>query len=35
VNAWEQNGLQFYLITDAAGEEAGKLRELLEAANRL
>jgi anti-sigma factor RsiW len=34
VNGWEQNGLQFYLVTDASGDDAAKLRGLLEAANR-
>ncbi len=32
---WEQNGLQFYVVTDAAREDAQKLRGMLEAANRL
>jgi anti-sigma factor RsiW len=34
VNAWQQGGLQYYVITDAAREDAEQLRGLLEAANR-
>jgi anti-sigma factor RsiW len=34
VNGWEQQGLQYYVVTDAAKEDAEKLRGLLEAANR-
>ena len=34
VNAWQQNGLQYYVITDAAQNDAEKLRGMLEAANR-
>lgn len=34
VNAWQQNGLQYYVITDGAKNDAEKLRALLEEANR-
>jgi anti-sigma factor RsiW len=34
VNGWQQNGLQYYIVTDAAREDAEKLRTLLEEANR-
>jgi anti-sigma factor RsiW len=33
VNGWHQGGLQFYVVTDAAGEDAGRLRELMKQAN--
>lgn len=34
VNGWRQNGLQFYLVTDAARENTDRLRALFEEANR-
>ncbi|HEY2392464.1 MAG TPA: zf-HC2 domain-containing protein [Candidatus Angelobacter sp.] len=34
VNGWQQNGLQFYLVTDAARENTDRLRALFEEANR-
>ena len=34
VNSWQQNGLQFYVVTDAAKENTERLRSLLEEANR-
>lgn len=34
VNGWQQGGLQYYVVTDAAKEDAGRLRALLEDANR-
>ncbi len=34
VNSWQQNGLQFYVVTDAAKENTERLRTLLEEANR-
>jgi anti-sigma factor RsiW len=34
VNGWQQSGLQFYVVTDAAREDADRLRALLEDANR-
>ncbi|HKD81827.1 MAG TPA: anti-sigma factor [Candidatus Angelobacter sp.] len=34
VDGWEQNGLQYYIVTDAAREDADKLRGLFEDANR-
>jgi len=34
VNGWQQGGLQYYLVTDAAREDADQLRALLEDANR-
>ncbi len=34
VNGWQQNGLQYYIVTDAAREDAGQLRALFEEANR-
>ena len=34
VNGWQQGGLQFYVVTDAAREDAERLRTLLEEANR-
>ena len=34
VNDWHQGGLQFYVVTDAAREDADRLRALLEEANR-
>jgi anti-sigma factor RsiW len=34
VNGWQQGGLQYYVITDAAREDAEQLRGLLESANR-
>jgi anti-sigma factor RsiW len=34
VNGWQQGGLQYYIVTDAAREDAGRLRTLLEDANR-
>jgi anti-sigma factor RsiW len=33
VNSWQQNGLQFYVVTDAAKENTERLRALLEEAN--
>lgn len=35
VNSWQQNGLQYYMITDAARENTERLRALFEDANRL
>jgi anti-sigma factor RsiW len=34
VNSWQQNGLQYYLVTDAARENTDRLRALFEEANR-
>jgi anti-sigma factor RsiW len=34
VNGWQQGGLQYYIVTDAAREDADRLRALLENANR-
>lgn len=34
VNSWVQNGLQYYLVTDANQDEAGKLVSLFQEANR-
>ncbi|HWG39942.1 MAG TPA: zf-HC2 domain-containing protein [Candidatus Acidoferrales bacterium] len=34
VNGWQQSGLQYYIVTDAAREDAVRLRALLEEANR-
>ena len=34
VNGWQQRGLQYYIVTDAAREDADQLRALLEDANR-
>ena len=34
VNGWQQGGMQYYVITDAAREDAEQLRSLLESANR-
>ena len=34
VNAWQQNGLQYYIVTDAAREDAAQLRALMVDANR-
>jgi anti-sigma factor RsiW len=34
VNGWQQNGLQFYIVTDAAREDTDQLRALLEQVNR-
>jgi anti-sigma factor RsiW len=34
VNGWQQSELQFYVVTDAAREDADRLRELLKQANR-
>jgi anti-sigma factor RsiW len=34
VNGWQQGGLQYYIVTDAAREDAERLRSLLEDANR-
>ena len=34
VNGWEQGGLQYYVITDAAKEDAERLRSLFQEANR-
>lgn len=34
VNGWQQGGLQYYIVTDAAREDAEQLRALLEDANR-
>jgi anti-sigma factor RsiW len=34
VNGWEQGGLQYYIVTDAAREDADRLRALLQDANR-
>ena len=34
VNGWQQGGLQYYIVTDASREDAGRLRTLLEDANR-
>ena len=35
VSGWRQGGLQFYVVTDAAREDADRLRTLLEQANRI
>lgn len=35
VNSWQQNGLQYYMVTDAARENTERLRALFEDANRL
>ena len=34
VNSWNQNGLQYYLVTDANQDEAGKLVSMFQEANR-
>jgi anti-sigma factor RsiW len=34
VSGWQQGGLQYYIVTDAAREDADRLRSLLEEANR-
>jgi anti-sigma factor RsiW len=34
VNGWQQDGLQYYIVTDASREDADRLRALLEDANR-
>jgi anti-sigma factor RsiW len=34
VNSWQQGGLQYYIVTDAAREDADRLRTLMEEANR-
>jgi anti-sigma factor RsiW len=34
VNGWQQGGLQYYIVTDAAREDADRLRGLLQDANR-
>ncbi len=34
VNGWQQGGLQYYIVTDAAREDADRLRTLLQDANR-
>jgi anti-sigma factor RsiW len=34
VDGWQQNGLQYYIVTDAAREDADRLRALLLDANR-
>jgi anti-sigma factor RsiW len=34
VNGWQQGSLQYYIVTDAAREDAAQLRALLEDANR-
>lgn len=34
VNSWQQDGLQFYVVTDAAKENTERLRSLFEEANR-
>jgi len=34
VTAWQQGGLQYYIVTDAAREDAQQLKALLEEANR-
>jgi anti-sigma factor RsiW len=34
VTAWQQGGLQYYIVTDAAKEDAQQLKALLEEANR-
>jgi anti-sigma factor RsiW len=34
VNGWQQGGLQYYIVTDAAREDADQLRALLQDANR-
>ena len=34
VNGWQQGGLQYYIVTDAARDDADRLRALLEDANR-
>ncbi|HEX4603998.1 MAG TPA: zf-HC2 domain-containing protein [Candidatus Angelobacter sp.] len=35
VKGWRQNGLQYYVVTDAARDDADRLRDLLEQANRI
>jgi len=35
VNGWQQSGLQYFVITDAAREDADRLHTLLEQANRI
>jgi anti-sigma factor RsiW len=34
VNGWQEGGLQYYIVTDAAREDADRLRALMEDANR-
>jgi len=34
VNAWQKGGLKYYIVTDAAREDADRLRTLLQDANR-
>jgi anti-sigma factor RsiW len=34
VNGWQQGGLQYYIVTDGAREDADRLRALLQDANR-
>lgn len=34
VNGWQQGGLRYYIVTDASREDADRLRELLQDANR-
>jgi hypothetical protein len=34
VNGWQQGGLQYYIVTDTAREDADRLRTLLQDANR-
>jgi anti-sigma factor RsiW len=34
VNGWQEGGLQYYIVTDAAREDADRLRALLQDANR-
>jgi anti-sigma factor RsiW len=34
VNGWQQGSLQYYIVTDAAREDADRLRSLLQDANR-
>jgi anti-sigma factor RsiW len=34
VNGWQQGGLQYYIVTDAAREDADRLRTLFQDANR-
>lgn len=34
INGWQQGGLQYYIVTDAAKEDAEQLRALLQDANR-
>jgi anti-sigma factor RsiW len=34
VNGWQQGGLQYYIVTDAAREDADRLHALLQGANR-